>query len=154
MRKAIILAVTMALALAGAAYAATYDGSRHSDRFVGTSQGDRAVMRAGNDYANGKANADFLFGNDGRDLLNGGDGNDLIVGGDEDELVGSRGDDTIYTGAEADGDKESDEVVRRWLRRSVPQWWRPLLAQPPGWQVRGVDQLLAGVSQYPSRGRG
>ncbi len=44
---------------------------------------------------------DRLYGEDGSDLLNGGDGDDLI---------GSRGDDTIYTGTEADGDKTSDEV--------------------------------------------
>lgn len=122
MRKTTTLAamVVLVLAFAGAAYAATYEGTRGDDRFVGADRGDGAVLRAGDDYANGKGGADSLFGNDGNDrlfgqdgtdLLNGGDGNDLIVGGEgEDELVGSRGDDTIYAGTTTEGDKVSDEV--------------------------------------------
>ena len=113
MRKVIILAATMvlALALAGAAYAASYDGTREDNNFVETPRGDRAVMKAGDDRANGKSGADFLFGNDGVDRLYGEDGSDFLNGGDgEDELVGSRGDDTVYTGTEAEGFKTADEV--------------------------------------------
>ncbi len=48
MRKMIILAmvIVLALAFAGATYAATYDGTRGDNTFVGTDRGDRAVMRA------------------------------------------------------------------------------------------------------------
>ena len=56
MRKTIILAMVMvlALALAGTAYAATFAGTRGDNTFVGMDRGDRAVMRAGDDQANGK----------------------------------------------------------------------------------------------------
>jgi hypothetical protein len=70
--------IVVAVAGAGAAWAATIKGSERADRLTGTPRPDAIFGHGGGDRLLGLAGNDLLDGGLGRDSLNGGKGNDRI----------------------------------------------------------------------------
>jgi Ca2+-binding RTX toxin-like protein len=87
---AVVLALIMATALAGAAWAATLVGTAGPDEIAGTSKPETIYGLDGRDSLSGRGADDELYGGRGRDILLGRFGPDYIVGG--------RGQDRLYGG--------------------------------------------------------
>ena len=93
----LLVAVTLALALAGAAFAAPA-GTDQPDVLVGTRGADWIRGGGGGDAIYSLAGDDVVFGDEGRDQLWGGRGEDVLYGGPgQDTLVGRWDDDRLYT---------------------------------------------------------
>jgi Ca2+-binding RTX toxin-like protein len=97
MRRVMLLAATMAFALAmvsGAALADNIEGDGGNDRLVGTNGKDTISGAGGNDDIFGKGGQDRLFGDSGNDDVYGGGKSDTLQGGlGKDELFGQQGSD-------------------------------------------------------------
>jgi hypothetical protein len=105
---AVALALLMATALAGAAWAATKVGTNGSDLLIGTKARDAIYGLDGPDDVLGRANNDRLYGGSDSDEIRGNRNADYIVGGQgPDDLFGGRGTDVIEA---ADGFHEQDFV--------------------------------------------
>jgi len=102
---AVALALLMATALAGAAWAATKVGTNDSNSMLGTGGPDKLYGLGGYDVLESKGGSDKLYGGAGRDEVYGGPGRDYLVGGSgpENWLGGGRGGDTIEA---VDGEKD------------------------------------------------
>ena len=87
---AVALALLMAAALGGAAWAATLVGTAGPDELHGSSEVDTLYGLDGGDSLSGRGAGDELYGGRGRDILLGRFGPDYIVGG--------RGQDRLYGG--------------------------------------------------------
>src|SRR5215208_4704197 len=93
---AVALALLIATALAGAAWAATKVGTNGSDLLIGTDHSDVIYGLNGQDLLRSKPGADELYGGKGPDALVGNRGADYLVGGSGyDHLYGDRGNDFI-----------------------------------------------------------
>jgi Ca2+-binding RTX toxin-like protein len=93
---AVVLALLMATALAGAAWAAERVGTNGPDTLIGTEGPDVIYGLSGFDSLNGKAGDDELYGGKGEDTLSGGRGADYLVGGSSlDTFFGGNGNDFI-----------------------------------------------------------
>jgi Ca2+-binding RTX toxin-like protein len=93
---AVALALLMATALAGAAWAATLVGTAGDNHLTGTPEKDEIYGLAGGDAIDGRGKADDLHGGRGIDEILGRSGNDYLVGGrGYDELNGHNGNDRI-----------------------------------------------------------
>ena len=118
MRRAILLAATMALVLlvaSGVALAATRVGTDGPDHLKGTNGSDNLLGKGGNDRIFGLRGDDNLLGGAGKDVVVGGNedirplggdknvlggrGNDWVIGGlGSDDLLGGRGNDYLGNG--------------------------------------------------------
>jgi Ca2+-binding RTX toxin-like protein len=109
-RRAVVtvaLALLLAAALAGAAYAATLVGTNGSNALIGSRGSDIIYGLNGYDVLEGKAGADELYAGKGTDEAYGARGADYLVGGTGfDQLYGQQGNDIIEA---ADGMR--DDVV-------------------------------------------
>jgi Ca2+-binding RTX toxin-like protein len=98
-RRAVVtvaLALLMAAALAGAAWAATFVGTAGPDELIGTRNTDTIYGLNGFDDISGKPGDDELYGGKGEDSLHGGKGADYLVGGSKlDTFFGGNGNDFI-----------------------------------------------------------
>jgi Ca2+-binding RTX toxin-like protein len=99
---AVALALLIATALAGVAWAATLVGTAGPDQLHGSSEVDTIYGLDGSDSLSGRGAGDELYGGRGRDILLGRFGPDYIVGGRGEErlyggpgLVGGNGNDRI-----------------------------------------------------------
>jgi Ca2+-binding RTX toxin-like protein len=93
---AVALALLMATALVGTAYAATLVDTAGQDQLIGTRNADTIYGLGGWDYIVGKPAADELHGGKGGDTIEGSYGNDYLVGGrGNDELEAGYGTDRI-----------------------------------------------------------
>jgi Ca2+-binding RTX toxin-like protein len=93
---AVALALLMATALAGAAWAATQVGTNGPDTLKGTKRSDIVYGLNGKDSLFGKPGGDELYAGKGIDFVFGNRGADYIVGGTGyDGLYGDRGNDLI-----------------------------------------------------------
>jgi Ca2+-binding RTX toxin-like protein len=103
----------LATALAGAAYAATIEGTDQGEVLFESNRNDTIYGRGGSDYINaavfiGIGDRDVVYGNkggdkldvddgDGKDTANGGNGHDTCYGDPNDAYIGCE---TIVTNAE------------------------------------------------------
>ena len=93
---AVALALLIAAALAGAAWAATKVGTNDSDLLIGTGARDTLYGLNGPDDILGRAGNDTLYGGSDSDEIQGGRNADYIVAGQgPDDLFGGRGTDGI-----------------------------------------------------------
>jgi Ca2+-binding RTX toxin-like protein len=101
-RLAVLIAMACVLVAAGAAMAATINGTQGPDVIHGTGKADTISAGAGDDVVYGQGGNDTIRGNSGLDRLYGGLGNDyLSVGRDSGGAYGRAGNDTLLsTGAE------------------------------------------------------
>ena len=99
---AVALALLMATALAGAAWAATLVGTAGPDEIAGTSKAETIYGLDGVDYLSGRGAGDELYSGRGRDLLFGRFGPDYIVGG--------RGQERLYGGPGMLGGPGNDRI--------------------------------------------
>ena len=91
------LALLMAAALAGVAYAENFGGTPDNDYLLGTVKDDLISGRGGDDYVRALAGDDILRGGAGDDVVRGGGGNDEIYPGEGPDIVlAGAGDDKIY----------------------------------------------------------
>jgi Ca2+-binding RTX toxin-like protein len=127
MKRLAVLALTVALGLAGgAASAVVKDGGGGNDRLTGTASKDTLRGKGGNDRLDGLGGDDLLLGGPGNDQLKGGpglddlgggDGNDRIVSGAadnrNDRIYGGPGNDVLYVWGsdDVDADIGDDKII-------------------------------------------
>ena len=91
------LALLMAMALAGVAYAENIGGTPGNDYLLGTVKDDLIRGRGGDDYVRALVGEDLLRGGPGDDVVRGGGANDKIYPGEGPDIVfAGAGDDKIY----------------------------------------------------------
>ncbi len=103
--RALLIALST-FGMAGAAWAATFDGTAGNDVIdasfqpQGTTEDrDNVNGLEGDDTIHGLGGPDFLHGNEGNDTIHGGPGNDSLYGeAGDDTLHGDDGDDTLRAG--------------------------------------------------------
>ncbi|MFO1250405.1 MAG: calcium-binding protein [Inhella sp.] len=136
-------------------------GGGGHDTLRGNKGNDVLLGEGGHDLLDGGDDNDLLIGGKGLDQLIGGNGNDTLIGGDdEDVLQGGEGDDTLNGGAGPDnleGGAGADNYVFTgndyagdWILDSDGSG-RIVV---DGVELKGGDQLIAGVSVYEDKDTG